>query len=114
MKIAPDNEAKNLGTISAEAGRIGIYAGLIQQGGTVNASSAVVEGGRILLKATKNTTLDAGSQTLASGTTGGKVEIQSGDTTLASGTIEAKGSSGAGGTRAGPRQQGRPDGQRDD
>ncbi len=46
---APDNEARNLGTITAEAGRIGIYAGLIQQGGTVNASSAVVEGGRILL-----------------------------------------------------------------
>ena len=95
---APDNEARNLGTITAEAGRIGIYAGLIQQGGTLNASSAVVEGGRILLKATKNTTLDAGSQTLANGTTGGKVEIQSGDTTLASGTIEAKGSSGAGGS----------------
>jgi len=96
--VAPDNEAKNLGTISAEAGRIGIYAGLIQQGGTLNASSAVVEGGRILLKATKNTTLDAGSQTTASGSSGGKVEIQSGDTTLASGTIEAKGSSGAGGS----------------
>ncbi|MDH5343340.1 MAG: filamentous hemagglutinin N-terminal domain-containing protein, partial [Betaproteobacteria bacterium] len=30
---APDNEARNLGTITAEAGRIGIYAGLIKQGG---------------------------------------------------------------------------------
>ena len=27
--VAPDNEARNLGTITAEAGRIGIYAGLI-------------------------------------------------------------------------------------
>ena len=96
--VAPDNEARNLGTISAEAGRIGIYAGLITNSGTLNASSAVAEGGKILLKATRNTTLEAGSQTMASGTTGGTIAIQSGDTTLVLGTIEAKGSAGNGGT----------------
>ncbi|MGE4112423.1 MAG: filamentous hemagglutinin N-terminal domain-containing protein, partial [Burkholderiales bacterium] len=96
--VAPDNEARNLGSIAAEAGRVGIYAGLIQQGGLINANSAVAEGGRILLKAAKNTTLDAGSQTTASGASGGSITIQSGDTTLAAGSIEARGGSGAGGT----------------
>lgn len=96
--VAPDNEARNLGTVTAEAGRIGIYAGLINNSGTLNASSAVAEGGKILLKATRNTTLEAGSQTTANGSTGGTIEIQSGDTTLVSGAITATGSTGAGGT----------------
>ncbi|MDP1537852.1 MAG: filamentous hemagglutinin N-terminal domain-containing protein, partial [Burkholderiales bacterium] len=96
--VAPDNEARNLGTIAAEAGRIGIYAGLINNSGTLNASSAVAEGGRIMLKSTKSTTLEAGSLTTVSGISGGEVKIQSGDTTLVSGTIAAKGSAGTGGT----------------
>ncbi|MBY0268376.1 MAG: filamentous hemagglutinin N-terminal domain-containing protein [Burkholderiales bacterium] len=96
--VAPDNEARNLGTITAEAGRIGIYAGLIQQGGTLRADSAVVEGGRILLKAGKNVTLAAASRTSASGATGGRVDIEAGDTAIVEGDITAAGSAGAGGT----------------
>ncbi|MFX6027944.1 hypothetical protein ABTE84_21585, partial [Acinetobacter baumannii] len=34
----------NLGTITAEAGRIGVAAGLITNGGVINASSVVREG----------------------------------------------------------------------
>ncbi len=94
---APDNEARNLGTISAEAGRIGIYAGLIQQSGTLRADSAVVEGGRIVLKATKNVHLASASQTSASGISGGTVDIQAGDTVTVEGDIAATGSDGAGG-----------------
>ena len=63
--VAPDNEARNLGTITAEAGRIGIYAGLIKQGGVISADSAVAEGGRIMLMSTRSTTLEAGSVTSA-------------------------------------------------
>ena len=89
---APDNEARNLGRIVAEAGRVGIYAGLINHAGTIRADSAVVgENGQILLKATKNATLEAGSVTTANGPNGGSIMVQSGDTTLVSGTIEAKG-----------------------
>ncbi|MBX3660833.1 MAG: filamentous hemagglutinin N-terminal domain-containing protein [Burkholderiales bacterium] len=95
---APDNEAKNLGTISAEAGRIGIYAGLIGNSGTINASSAMVEGGRILLKAAKNVNVAAAGKITASGTGGGVIDIQAGDTTLVEGEIAATGSSGTGGT----------------
>jgi filamentous hemagglutinin family protein len=100
---APDNEARNLGQIAADAGRVGIYAGLINHSGMIRADSAVAgENGQILLKASKNTTLEAGSVTSANGPSGGRIDIQSGDTTLVSGTVEAKGSSidaaGHGGT----------------
>ncbi len=90
--VAPHNQALNLGQIAADSGRIGIYAGLINHGGTINANSVVVgENGQIMLKATRNTTLEAGSTTVANGPSGGKIETQSGDTTLVSGTVEAKG-----------------------
>ncbi len=47
---APDNQAVNLGTIAADSGRIGIYAGLINQAGSINANSVVVgENGQITL-----------------------------------------------------------------
>ncbi|MBX3652303.1 MAG: filamentous hemagglutinin N-terminal domain-containing protein [Burkholderiales bacterium] len=71
--VAAENEARNLGTISAEAGRIGIYAGLINNSGTLNASSAVAEGGRILLKAKKDITLTSTSVIDASGQGGGEI-----------------------------------------
>lgn len=96
---APDTQARNLGQIVAEAGRVGIYAGLINHSGTIQANSAVVgERGEIVLKATQNATLEAGSVTTANGAEGGKITIQSGDTTLVSGTVEARGTQGAGGT----------------
>ncbi|HEY6509723.1 MAG TPA: filamentous hemagglutinin N-terminal domain-containing protein, partial [Vicinamibacterales bacterium] len=95
---APDNQALNLGHISADAGRVGIYAGLINQRGTISADSAVIgENGSIVLRATRNTTLDAGSTTTANGPSGGTVTIQSGDTTMVLGAVEAKGSEGIGG-----------------
>ncbi|HZM47229.1 MAG TPA: hypothetical protein VFC14_20595, partial [Burkholderiales bacterium] len=96
---APGNEARNLGDIVAEAGRVGIYAGLINHSGTIRVDSAVAtEDGRIILKATKNTTVEAGSILSANGPSGGQITIQSGDTTLVDGAISATGSTGEGGT----------------
>src|SRR6185295_3146126 len=95
---APDNQAKNLGNIVADAGRVGIYAGLISSSGTIRADSAMATAdGRIVLKATKNVDLAAGSVLSASGPSGGKITVQSGDTTLAAGSISATGSAGKGG-----------------
>jgi filamentous hemagglutinin family protein len=89
---APDNQAINLGQIVADSGRVGIYAGLINHSGTIRANSAVAtEDGRIVLKATKSATLEAGSLATANGPKGGSVVIQSGDTTLVAGAVEAKG-----------------------
>ena len=97
--VAPDNQAVNLGQIIAQSGRIGIYGGLVRQGGTVSANSAVMgENGKIVFKATKDVTLDAGSVTTANGVQGGSITIQSDTgTTLVSGTVEAKGDQGTGG-----------------
>ena len=97
---AGDNEARNLGSVVADAGRIGIYAGLIKQGGVLNADSAVAEGGRIMLKSTKRTDLEAGSVTSARGTSGGEIIALSGMTdgvTTVAGTLDASASAGNGG-----------------
>ncbi len=90
---APDNEARNLGQIVADSGRIGIYAGLINHSGTIRADSVVVgENGQILLKATKDVTLEAGSVTSANGPSGGAISIEAQDGLLrTTGTIQANG-----------------------
>jgi filamentous hemagglutinin family protein len=96
---ATDHQAVNLGQIVADAGRVGIYAGLVRQGGTIRADSAqLTDDGRIVLKATKDVTLDAGSITSASGPKGGTIDIQSGDRALVFGDVSATGSAGKGGT----------------
>jgi len=97
---APDNQALNLGRIIADSGRIGISAGLINQKGIVRADSAVLgENGTIVLKATRDVTLDAASVTTANGPGGGSVTVQSGSgTTLVAGSVEATGSAATGGT----------------
>lgn len=97
---AENNEARNLGSVVADAGRIGIYAGLIKQGGVINANSAVAEGGRIMLKSTKRTDLEAGSVTSARGTSGGEIIVLSGMTdgvTTVAGKLDASATAGDGG-----------------
>ena len=96
---APDNQAINLGSIVANSGRVGIYAGLINHHGIVSADTATVGAtGKIIFKATKDVTLEAGSITTANGPQGGGITVQAeGGTLLASGAIEAKGSADKGG-----------------
>src|SRR5580765_1040238 len=101
VNITADSEqALNVGQLLADSGRIGIFGALVRQGGVAQANSAVVgENGEIRLVATKDLTLDAGSVTAANGPTGGNVLLQAqGGTNLISGAVEAKGSSGQGGT----------------
>ncbi|MBU1711861.1 MAG: filamentous hemagglutinin N-terminal domain-containing protein [Proteobacteria bacterium] len=96
---APENKAVNLGEIIASSGKVGIYGGLIQQKGHVNADSAVVgENGRIFFMASKDVTLDAGSVTSANGSQGGqiKIESESGNAQV-SGMVTATGNEGKGG-----------------
>ena len=97
---APEGQALNLGTLATDAGRIGVYGSIVRQKGIISANSAVQDAnGRIILKATKEATVAAGSTTTANGPTGGSITVQATEgTTLVSGTIEAKGASGKGGT----------------
>ena len=101
VNITADSEqALNVGQLLADSGRIGMFGALVRQGGVAEANSAVVgANGEIRLVATKDLTLEAGSVTTANGPAGGNVTLQAqGGTNLIYGTVEAKGSSGQGGT----------------
>ncbi|MGE4110739.1 MAG: filamentous hemagglutinin N-terminal domain-containing protein [Burkholderiales bacterium] len=97
---APDNQAINLGQLIASGGRIGMYGTLVKHGGVANANTAVMgENGKVVFKAVKDVTLEAGSKTTANGLQGGSITVQAetGEL-LTSGTIAAKGEAGKGGT----------------
>lgn len=92
---APTDAALNLGTIAAQAGKTGIFGGLVNQQGIINANSAVTgPGGRIFLKSTNATTLGSASVTSAnarvSGDGGRIVALSDGETKVA-GTLSATG-----------------------
>jgi hypothetical protein len=77
---APANEALNLGQIYADSGRVGIFAGLINQRGLVSAGTAVVGvDGSIRLQATESTVFAGASNTYAMGA----LDIDTGDLTVA-------------------------------
>jgi filamentous hemagglutinin family protein len=102
---APANKAVNLGQIVAQSGKVGIYGGLISQKGSINADSAVSEGGRIFLRATKAIELADTSVISADGTKGGQIIVMTAEDGQISGTLTARGllsaqgdgSSGSGG-----------------
>src|SRR5260221_2571725 len=101
VRLTADSEqALNVGQLISDSGRIGMFGALVRQSGVVEANSAVVgANGEIRLVATKDLTLDAGSVTTANGLSRGTVTLQAhSGTNLISGTVEAKGSSGQGGT----------------
>lgn len=69
---ADKDQALNLGTVIAQGGTIGIYGALVNQRGTLNANSAVVgANGKVVLKSSRTTLLEAGSSTTATGVGGG-------------------------------------------
>jgi filamentous hemagglutinin family protein len=92
---AGEGKALNLGQIATPDGSTNIFAALIEQKGVINAGSAVREGGRILLRASKQVKLDSGSETKAEsvGNTGGDIRIEAGFVALG-GTISADGAAG--------------------
>ncbi|GIZ51427.1 two-partner secretion domain-containing protein [Noviherbaspirillum aridicola] len=96
---APENQALNLGQIITEGGRTGIYGALIKQRGVVNADSAVVgENGKIVFKASRDTLLEAGSVTSATGAgKGGDIQVL-GDRVglMADARVDASGRTGGG------------------
>jgi hypothetical protein len=76
--LAPDTQAINVGEIVVSGGMAGIYAGVIDQRGVVNADTAVLgKNGKVMLLATKSLNLQSGSITSASGGThGGSVSLE--------------------------------------
>jgi filamentous hemagglutinin family protein len=90
-------EVRNMGQITAEAGRIGLAAGLVSNSGTISASSAVREGGRIFLRASGDVRTSATSSISANGTTGGNVVLIAENAASIDGQVSATGSAGRGG-----------------
>jgi filamentous hemagglutinin family protein len=100
---ASDNAAVNLGEILAQSGQVGIYGAALHNAGIINADQVGRNAsGKIVLRATQDVTLEAGSRISANGEKSGEITIQSENgTTMVSGTIEAKGTgevAGNGGT----------------
>ena len=67
--------ATNLGQIISEAGQIGIAGVLVNNSGTLNASSVVKQGGRIFLQASQDAYVDGAGRIVATGTKGGNIEV---------------------------------------
>ena len=97
---APEDEALNLGTLSAERGAVGMFAGSLRNAGTVEANAVTVDAdGTIRLVASEDLTLEAGGRVAAEGPAGGEVHIESEQgTTWVSGEVSARASEGRGGT----------------
>lgn len=95
---APNDQAINLGQVVAQGGRVGIYGALVNQRGVVNANSAVLgQDGRIVLKASRETTLEGGSVTSALGAgKGGEIQLL-GERVSLSGNAQVDASGAAGG-----------------
>ena len=96
---APEDEALNLGTLLAERGAAGAFAGSIRNSGTVEANAVTVdEDGTVRLVAQEGITLEAGGRVAAAGLQGGVVHVESeSGTTWISGDVSARGSAGPGG-----------------
>ncbi|MDP3192060.1 filamentous hemagglutinin N-terminal domain-containing protein [Rhodoferax sp.] len=73
LLTAPEGSVVNLGQVLAESGRIGLHGSMVANSGTVSASSAVVEGGKIYLRATEKIELTETSKLSADGTVGGEI-----------------------------------------
>uniref|UniRef100_UPI003FD85BDE two-partner secretion domain-containing protein n=1 Tax=Pseudomonas sp. TaxID=306 RepID=UPI003FD85BDE len=107
---AQKDQALNLGTVIAQGGNIGIYGALVNQRGTLNANSAVVgAGGKVVLKASGSTLLEAGSTTTATGVDyGGDIQVLGEQVGLmGNARIDASGQRGGGRVLVGGDYQGK-------
>jgi filamentous hemagglutinin family protein len=107
---APSDRAVNLGQVVAAGGKIGIYGALVNQRGRVSADSAVVgANGKVVLRASRDSVLEAGSLTSAIGAgKGGEVHVLGERVALAGDArIDASGAAGGGTVLVGGDYQGK-------
>lgn len=109
VEVSSGGEALNVGQIISEGGKIGVYAGLINQRGVVRADSASVDAsGRIVFKSSDTTLLDGGSVTSAAGTKGGEVQVLGNKVgLLGNAQVDASGDAGGGTVLVGGDFQGK-------
>ncbi|MBI5659010.1 MAG: filamentous hemagglutinin N-terminal domain-containing protein [Nitrosomonadales bacterium] len=89
---APAGDATNVGKLIVESGSLGLFGTVVRNSGTASADSAVMQGGRIVFKASQR--VEAGGAISAQGTSGGSINLQ-GDTAVAvGGAVNADGAQG--------------------
>ncbi|MBI5900474.1 MAG: filamentous hemagglutinin N-terminal domain-containing protein, partial [Rhodocyclales bacterium] len=97
----------NLGSITAEAGRVGIVGVIVRNSGVVNASSVVNEGGRVFLRASQDAYVDGSGRIVTTGTKGGSIEVLGNRVALTDqAAIDASGAEGGGRVLVGGDYQG--------
>jgi filamentous hemagglutinin family protein len=102
-----EGNSTNLGSITAEAGRVGIVGVIVRNSGLVNASSVVSEGGRVFLKASRDAYVDGSGRIVTTGTKGGTVEVLGNRVALTDqAAIDASGAMGGGQVLVGGDYQG--------
>jgi len=103
-----EGNATNLGTITAEAGRIGIAGVIVRNSGILNASSVVNDGGRIFLKASQDAYVDGNGRIVTTGSKGGQVEVLGNRVAVMDhAEIDASGTTGGGTIKVGGDYQGK-------
>lgn len=103
-----EGNATNLGTILADAGRIGMAGVLVRNSGTLNASSVVNEGGRVFLKASQDAYVDGNGRIVTTGAKGGTVEVLGRQVSVTdNASIDASGVNGGGTVLVGGDYQGK-------
>jgi filamentous hemagglutinin family protein len=103
---APADQAVNLGTLKGDA--VGIFAGTLRHSGLIQAVTASMEGGRVVLKAVGDAYVEGNARIEASGTTGGQVDVLGQRVAVTDqAVIDASGQSGGGTIRVGGDYQGK-------
>ena len=70
---APADSAVNLGTLKGDA--VGVFAGTLKHSGLIQATTATLEGGKVVLKASGDAFVEGAGKIIATGTKGGAVDV---------------------------------------
>jgi filamentous hemagglutinin family protein len=108
VEITGDGTTTNLGSILADAGRIGLTGAIVRNSGTLNASSLVKEGGKVFLRASKDAYVDGSGRIVTTGTKGGSIEVLGNRVAVTdNASLDASGSTGGGTLLVGGDYQGK-------
>jgi filamentous hemagglutinin family protein len=105
---APTDSAVNLGTLKGDA--VGIFAGTLKHSGLIQATTATLEGGKVVLKAGGDTYVQDSSQTLVTSASGkgGQIEVLGNRVAVKDNAVlDASGATGGGTVLLGGDYQGK-------
>ncbi len=103
---APGDQVRNLGSLQGTA--VGIFAGTLHHSGEIQATTASLEGGTVVLKASGDAYVERAGKLLATGVKGGQVDVLGNRVAVADqAVIDVSGTRGGGTIRVGGDYQGK-------